>query len=101
MSTLSSMATATPILNETQALRDLYRRIAAVEQVYARVDRECIAVSVVSSSREPEVLSEIFRAEGAVMDHFPGTQFCFDVIFKDGRSMQEIGVPGGTLLFMR
>lgn len=56
------------------------------------------AVQTIIADRDPEVQGNIYRAELATWDHFPGLRFDFNVIYRGDRSLEEVTPTGWSIL---
>jgi hypothetical protein len=77
--------------------------VAGVEQVFVedvRPGRD-LRVFVVVNERDADTRAKIYEREKAIMDEMPALDFDFAIIARQGRTLEDIGTPAGTVALKR
>ena len=85
----------TQVLSRTEAdtILEQFSRIPAVSALYLDREGSVLCVTIVVSAFRDEVLDRVFDAEQLVMRDFPHGQFNFNVLFQNGRPLDELIAP--------
>ena len=96
------MATAVMSASPAHVVRDALFAIARVEQVFVSSSTDGgISVLTVVGDRDYAVQKQIFRTEAEIIHSLPGIEVGFELVIRDGRPLDQLISPRGTLLFAR
>jgi hypothetical protein len=89
-------------MEPAHVVKEALSGLPEVEQVYIwATDNDRITVLIVIGDRNYPAQKQIFRAEAEIIHALPGVEIGFDLVIRDGRPLQELISPRGTLLFTR
>lgn len=90
------------VLSPAHVVRDALSVLPEVEQVYLWTTGENrVTVLTVVENRDYASLEQIFDAEAEIINALPGIEIGFDLIIREGRPLNQLISPRGTLLFAR
>jgi uncharacterized protein (UPF0332 family) len=88
--------------NPASVLREVFREIPEVEQVYISQDGDRgVSALIVVDQKNYAALNRIFQNETTIIDALPGTPVNFDVVIREGRPLADVVQPHGRPLFTR
>jgi hypothetical protein len=95
------MAVHAQVLNEFHMVKDELFAIPEVERVFVSSSQSVLDVTVIVPDNNPAVLDKVVSVEANLIDAFPWLDVDFDIIFRCGRSLNDVVLPQGSLLFSR
>lgn len=95
------MALQAPVMNEFHMVNERLFAIPEVERVFIKSSKSTLDVTIIVPDSNPAVLDKLAAVELGVINTFPWIKVDFDIIFRSGRSLSDLVVPKGSLLFAR
>jgi hypothetical protein len=95
------MAIYAPVMTEFHMVKDELFCIPEVERVFVNSDQSRFDVTVILPDSNPDVLDKVVSVEASVIKAFPWLEVDFDIIFRCGRTLNDVVSPHGSLLFAR
>jgi hypothetical protein len=96
------MAVHAQALSELHMVKDELYAIPEVERVFVSSGPgNAFDVMVILPDNSSDVLDKVISVEGNVIKAFPWLEVDFDIIFRNGRALNDVVSPKGSLLFAR
>jgi hypothetical protein len=96
------LATLAIASNPASAVRDGFREVPEVEQVYlAYAGDRAVTVLIVIDKKDYAVMRRIFEVESGIIEALPGISINFDVIVREGRPVGDLVSPRGNPLIIQ
>src|SRR5579872_3605338 len=93
------LATTGAAVSPAYAIREGLAELREIEQAFLCPQDRRIGVLVVINEKDYDAMSRIFEREREIVEALPGIDVNFELIIRNGRPLQEIVQPRGTLLF--
>lgn len=89
------------IRDATRLFVERLSRIRQIEHVVSRVEDGIVKLWAIIDQPDVNVENQVYDTQLTLMDDFPETLFDFYIIFRQGRSLDEVNPAGTTRLFDR